>query len=132
MSHPVISRLSQSEMEWEILESKRLIEERLGSPVQHFAFPFGKQEECGEAALAILARGEFKSAATTEWGLNSPGTHPFYLRRVQIGEQTSLAMFAFQLNRLLLRAEFRRAPIPAISPLPGPQNAEAQAHRAVP
>ena len=132
MTHPVVSRLSRLEMEWEILESKRLLEERLDTPVRHFAFPFGKQEECGEAALAVLAKVGFKSAATTEWGLNSPGTHPFYLRRVQIGEGSSLAMFAFHLNRLLLRAEFRRAPISAISPRTSPQNAEAQPQRAVP
>jgi len=132
MTHPVISRLSRPEMEWEIAESKRLLEERLGAPVRHFAFPFGKHEECGESAVAILARGGFKSAATTEWGLNSPGTHPFYLRRVQIGETTSLAMFAFQLNRLLLRAEFRRAAAPKSSAETRPQNAETQPQRAVP
>jgi peptidoglycan/xylan/chitin deacetylase (PgdA/CDA1 family) len=132
MTHPVISRLSRAEMEWEILESKRLLEERLDAPVRHFAFPFGKQEECGEAALAILAKGGFKSAATTEWGVNSPGTHPFYLRRVQIGEQTSLAMFALQLNRLLLRADFRRAAISTISAVTRRQNAETQPQRAVP
>jgi len=102
MSHPVASRLSEDELTWEILESKRILELRLNSPVRHFAFPFGKREECGNAA-AILAKGGFHSASTTEWGLNSQGTDPFRLRRVQIGEMGTQAMFAFQLSQLFLR-----------------------------
>jgi peptidoglycan/xylan/chitin deacetylase (PgdA/CDA1 family) len=102
MTHPVVSRLSVPEMNWEICESKRILEERLDHPVRHFAFPFGKYEECGESAVSILARAGYRSAATTEWGLNACDTNPFYLRRVQIGEMGSLARFAFELTRLFL------------------------------
>jgi peptidoglycan/xylan/chitin deacetylase (PgdA/CDA1 family) len=102
MSHPVVSRLSEAELTWEILESKRILELRLDCPVRHFAFPFGKREECRNAD-AILAKGGFHSASTTEWGLNSRGTDPFQLRRVQIGEMGTQAMFAFQLSQLFLR-----------------------------
>jgi peptidoglycan/xylan/chitin deacetylase (PgdA/CDA1 family) len=104
MTHPVVSRLPVAEMEWEILKSKEILEERLDASVRHFAFPFGKRDECGDSALSILASGGFASAATTEWGLNSLGTNPFQLRRVQIGEMGSLAMFAFQLNKLFLNS----------------------------
>lgn len=104
MTHPVVSRLSRAELEWEILESRRILEDRLQSSVRHFAFPFGKEEECGEAAISTLARAGFRSAATTEWGLNTPSTDPFRLRRVQIGEMGSQAVFAFQLAKLLLSA----------------------------
>jgi peptidoglycan/xylan/chitin deacetylase (PgdA/CDA1 family) len=104
MSHPVVSRLTPLEMETELLESKRILEQKLGHPVQNFAFPFGKREECGGAAREILTRGGYRSAVTTEWGLNTPHTDPLQLNRVSIGEERSLAMFAFQLNRLFLRA----------------------------
>jgi len=103
MSHPVVSQLSSSELEWEIFESKRILEERLGCHVQHFAFPFGKSHECGESATAVLTAAGFVSAATTEWGINSVGSDPFKLRRVQTGEMESLATFAFQLSREFLR-----------------------------
>jgi peptidoglycan/xylan/chitin deacetylase (PgdA/CDA1 family) len=102
MSHPVVSRLSADEMDWELRESKRILEERLNYPVHHFAFPFGKHEECGERAVSILSQAGYRSAATTEWGLNSPGADPFSLRRVQIGELGTLARFAFELTRLFL------------------------------
>ena len=104
MTHPVVSRLEPAEMEWEILESKAILEARLDASVRHFAFPFGKRDECGDAAISVVARGGFDSAATTEWGLNSVATNPYELRRVQIGEMGSLAMFAFQLSRLFLYA----------------------------
>ena len=106
MSHPVVSRLSPLEMEKELLESKRILEQKLGHPVQSFAFPFGKREECGDAARQILTRGKYRSAVTTEWGLNTRYTDPMQLNRVSIGEERSLAMFAFQLNRLFLRTTF--------------------------
>lgn len=104
MTHPVVSRLSRAELEWEILESRRILEDRLQSPVRHFAFPFGKEEECGEVAIAALASAGYCSAATTEWGLNTPSANPFRLCRVQIGEMGSQAVFAFQLARLFLSA----------------------------
>jgi peptidoglycan/xylan/chitin deacetylase (PgdA/CDA1 family) len=108
MGHPVMSRLSHAQMEWEIFESKRILENRLEVPVRHFAFPFGKRDECGQASAVILASAGYQSAVTTEWGLNSLGTDPFQLRRVQIGEIGSLAMFAFQLNRLFLHTDLER------------------------
>lgn len=110
MSHPVVSQLSSSELEWEIFESKRVLEERLGCHVQHFAFPFGKSQECGESATSVLAAAGFVSAATTEWGVNSVGSDPFRLRRVQTGEMESLASFAFQLSRVFLRYDVDQFP----------------------
>lgn len=109
MSHPVVSRETPLEMETELLESKRILEQRLGHPVESFAFPFGKREECGGAAPEILARAGYRSAVTTEWGLNTPHSDPLQLNRVSIGDERSLAMFAFQLNRLFLRVDHANA-----------------------
>jgi peptidoglycan/xylan/chitin deacetylase (PgdA/CDA1 family) len=108
MTHPVVSRLSPAEMQLELLQSKQILEERLDRPVRHFAFPFGKRDECGEAATSMLANAGYQSAGTTEWGLNSAGSNPFQLYRVQIGELGSQAMFAFQLARLFLESSDNR------------------------
>jgi peptidoglycan/xylan/chitin deacetylase (PgdA/CDA1 family) len=102
MTHPVVSRLSCEEMKQELIESKAILEERLNVPVRHFAFPFGKSDECGEVATSMLAKAGYHSAGTTEWGLNGPGDDPFQLRRVQIGELGSQARFAWQLAKLFL------------------------------
>jgi len=104
VTHPVMSRLAPSEMERELLESKQIIEQQLGSAVRDFAFPFGQPADCGNIDAA-LGRCGYRSAATTVWGINRPATSPYCLRRVQIGEERQLAMFAFKLNELFLRAE---------------------------
>jgi peptidoglycan/xylan/chitin deacetylase (PgdA/CDA1 family) len=129
MTHPVVSRLPPDEMKWEILESKRILEEMLDSPVRHFAFPFGKREECGEAAASVLAAGGYESAATTEWGVNSVGSDRFQLRRVQIGEFGSLSMFAFQLARLFLHTDLDRAATVRENSATVKQAAEAEEQR---
>jgi peptidoglycan/xylan/chitin deacetylase (PgdA/CDA1 family) len=105
MTHPVVSRLTEEELYWEVGESKRILEDRLQRPILDFAFPFGKIDECGDAAVACLARFGFRSAATTIEGLNRAATNPFALRRVSFCEDGSLAIFAARLARLFLSSE---------------------------
>ncbi|HEX7960177.1 MAG TPA: polysaccharide deacetylase family protein [Terriglobales bacterium] len=105
MTHPVLSRLDAVSLNAELAESKRLIEERIQSEVKHFAYPFGKSEECGEATGAALLRLGFRSAVTTISGVNTPMVHPYRLRRVQMGDDVSLSMFAFRLARLMLQPD---------------------------
>lgn len=129
MTHPVVSRLEPAEMEWEILKSKAILEARLDASVRHFAFPFGKRDECGDAAISVVAKGGFDSAATTEWGLNSVATNPYQLRRVQIGEMGSLAMFAFQLNKLFLYGGLEDSDARLRDPFAARQNVAIEAQR---
>jgi peptidoglycan/xylan/chitin deacetylase (PgdA/CDA1 family) len=105
VTHPVVSRLPAAIAEEELSESKRILEDRLGRPVKDFAYPFGQPADCGLAAETILRRCGYRSAATTSWGVNAPGGNLYQLRRVQIGEDRSLAMFAFQLNRIFLQMQ---------------------------
>ena len=92
-------------MNSELAESKRLVEERIQSEVKHFAYPFGKTNECGDVTGAVLLRLGFRSAVTTMWGANTRSVHPYRLRRVQIGDNVSLSMFALRLTRLLLQSD---------------------------
>jgi peptidoglycan/xylan/chitin deacetylase (PgdA/CDA1 family) len=105
LTHPVVSRLLPSEMADELSQSKEILEKKIGCRVQDFAFPFGQRADCGEAAESVLAGLGYRSAATTCWGINRPGGNPFALSRVQIGEESSLPLFAFRLNQLFLRRE---------------------------
>ena len=102
VSHPVVSRLSATAAEEELRQSKRVLEERLGKPVEDFAFPFGQPADCGVAAEEPLRRCGYRSAVTTTWGVNSANTGRYRLRRVQIGEERSLALFAFRLGQMFL------------------------------
>ncbi len=100
MTHPVLSRVSPEEWNRQIADSKALIEARLGCEVRDFAFPFGKPKDCGAIAAEKLSRLGLRSAMTTIIGINQPGTDCFRLRRMVQGEESSLAMFAYRLQRL--------------------------------
>jgi peptidoglycan/xylan/chitin deacetylase (PgdA/CDA1 family) len=105
MTHPVVSRLTDEQLESELCESKQLLEERIATPTRHFAFPFGKPADCGEAALPVLIRCAYRSAATTVEGTNAPGDRLYALRRTQVVNERSVPMFAFKLSQLFFSAE---------------------------
>jgi peptidoglycan/xylan/chitin deacetylase (PgdA/CDA1 family) len=109
LTHPVVSKLTLAELACELTESRRLLEEKLGTPVLDFAFPFGKESDCSVAAVEQLARSGYRSAATTTPGVNTPQVNPFELRRLQVGDHGTLARFAFDLSKSFLRPENPRA-----------------------
>lgn len=102
MTHPVVSRLLPGRMRDEIAGSKNLIEERLNATVDEFAFPFGKARDCGTAAPELLKEVGFVNAVTTVVGMNRPGDNLYRLRRVVVGNDTSIARFALNVHRLFL------------------------------
>jgi peptidoglycan/xylan/chitin deacetylase (PgdA/CDA1 family) len=81
-THPWLSRLSRAEAEDEILGSKARIEEMLGTPVRHFAYPFGSPESFTAETVEILKAGGFVSAATTGRSPCRPGVSLYALPRI--------------------------------------------------
>ena len=110
LTHPVVSRLTQEQLEHEIIDSKRILEARIEERVQHFAFPFGKSTDCGTAAFPVIAKAGFRSASTTEDGVNGPGSDLLALNRVSLGEERHLPMFALKMAQLFLTSSVRKAP----------------------
>lgn len=100
MTHPVLSRLTPDAVRREVGESKWLIENRLGVQVENFAFPFGKPKDCGSIGADALSQLGIRTALTTIVGVNEPGGNTFRLRRMVQGNETSIAMFAYRLQRL--------------------------------
>jgi peptidoglycan/xylan/chitin deacetylase (PgdA/CDA1 family) len=75
MTHPAVSRLTESQVDSELADSKQALEHRIGNSALHFAYPFGKPADCGTAALPFLMRNGYRSAATTVEGVNEPGNN---------------------------------------------------------
>jgi peptidoglycan/xylan/chitin deacetylase (PgdA/CDA1 family) len=118
MTHPAVSQLTESQLESELGESKRMLENRIGGPAVHFAYPFGKPADCGTAALPFLVRNGYRSAATTVEGVNEPGHNCYHLRRSQVGNERSISMFAFRLNQLFLSSGAQDSTIPYLGAAP--------------
>jgi peptidoglycan/xylan/chitin deacetylase (PgdA/CDA1 family) len=105
LTHPVVSQLSADGLARELGESKKILETKLQVPVFDFAFPFGKTTDWTAAAIKALSQYGYRSAVSTVPGVNTPGTEPFELRRLQVGHDWSLARFAFDLSQAFLKAE---------------------------
>jgi peptidoglycan/xylan/chitin deacetylase (PgdA/CDA1 family) len=131
MTHPAVSQLTESQLDRELGESKRALEQRIGSPTVHFAYPFGQPADCGTTALPFLVRNGYRSASTTVEGVNEPGDNRYQLRRSQVGNERSISMFAFRLNQLFLSrgTQDSATSFPAEALVPGGNVAESDPQR---
>lgn len=99
MTHPKMGALNKKQIEWEITESKRLIEKKTGIRVKHFSYPYsflGGQlgdPRVLETVKTILKAEGFEAACSTEIGTNLKKTDIFALKRVQIFNKDSLFHF---------------------------------------
>ncbi len=101
-SHPYLSRLSRAQAEDEILGSKARLEEMLGVPVRHFAYPFGSRDSFTEETVEILRAGGFVSALTTRRGACKPGAPMYALPRILFDGSASGRVVAARLSGLWL------------------------------
>jgi len=97
VNHPFLSRLAQEQAAWEVSECKRRIEDELQLPVEHFAYPNGREEDFGEWNKELIRGAGYRAALTTIWGVNYASTDRMELRRGGPWEE-SAAMFAYKLD----------------------------------
>jgi peptidoglycan/xylan/chitin deacetylase (PgdA/CDA1 family) len=97
VTHPFVSRLEPDQAVWEISECKRRIEEELQTPVEHFAYPNGREGDFEAWSKQLLHEAGYRAAVSTLWGVNYPSTDPMELRRGQPWEENP-AVFAAKLD----------------------------------
>jgi len=88
-----MSGLSDAELEAELFESRRALEEELGEGIRVFAYPFGRANDYCPAQRDVV--GKYYEAATTAIrGLNRPGRLSLLeLRRTCVSGEWSHAEF---------------------------------------
>jgi peptidoglycan/xylan/chitin deacetylase (PgdA/CDA1 family) len=86
VTHPRLDELSLSEMESEVCDSKRQLEQLLGRRVETFAYPHGAYDR--RVREAVMAAG-FQSAAAVKNGLSHREDDPYALARVTVMATTS-------------------------------------------
>jgi peptidoglycan/xylan/chitin deacetylase (PgdA/CDA1 family) len=92
-SHCILSRAEDSQVDAEISDSRRVIEERTGRRVIHFAYPNGRMDDYDARAIAALGRYGFQTAVTTVNGINQALASPFELRRVTFAGPKCMVAF---------------------------------------
>ena len=89
VSHPRLDRISQVEVEIELIESKSDIEQHLGHEVEVFAYPYGRFD----AYVKELTEKTFLGACGTELGYVNLDSDPFALNRIDVYYFQRPAMF---------------------------------------
>ena len=95
VAHPWLARIPLQEARNELKNSKAQLEDTIGGPVQHFAYPFGSYNEAVRDAAAEVG---YTAACSTRWGKRHTAADLFALRRVEIMGQDSLFQFACKLR----------------------------------
>lgn len=98
MSHPMLKKHDEAIARKEIAFSKTLVEERIGRPVRHFAYPVGDPTSAGPRDFSLAAQAGFDTAVTTRRGhvFSAHAGHLHALPRVSINGafQTDAALRA--------------------------------------
>ena len=111
MHHFPLSVLSQQQAKDEIKGSKDILEECLGHPVNHFAYPFGERREATPRDFALVRQAGYHTAVTTRFA-NLFADHQAHLQCLPRFDAPALGDDQFELacNGLLQvrRNRFRR------------------------
>ncbi len=108
MHHPVLAYLADTqELRQEVMECRRVLEDRLGHPVRTFAYPIGKQEHIGDEVVSIVQEAGYQWAVTTIEDVNTDQTDHFLLRRLPGDLDQHWLIMASELVGLLGLSRFR-------------------------
>ncbi len=113
MTHAILTQLVEEERRGEIEGARAACEEALGVPCDAFAYPNGQPDDFSAETGELLRRLGFSCGLTTIHGLNPSGADPFTLRRIGVGDRTSLPELEAHLSGFtdLLLALRRRLPL---------------------
>lgn len=81
VNHPRVSSLTPEAAFSELFDSKTRLEERLGSGVPFFAFPYGRAADCSERDFSIARKAGYAGVATTRKGIVRHRAQPYALPR---------------------------------------------------
>lgn len=95
LSHTILSRLNNSIAEFEICESKEILEKRLHSEIQYFAYPNGRPEDLNDRIIKTLKKAGYTAACTWIHGYNdSDNIDSFFkLKRVAVSKDICTGIF---------------------------------------
>jgi hypothetical protein len=74
-------------------ESKKFLEDRLGVPINHFAYPYG---DLSQPVVDIVKGAGYLTACSVRAGFNNKNTSPFIIKRIGIFGEDSLWKFALK------------------------------------
>jgi len=93
--HVWMAKIPEAQAAEEASNSKVRLEDLLGKPVNHFAYPYGNNNS---VVREIVEKAGYISAVSTRAGKNNPETGLFSLRRIEIMGNDALWQFRLKLK----------------------------------
>ena len=113
-SHPLLTILNVDELEEEVLESKKIIHEKLSDGKRIFCYPYGKRGAFDKNITQLLKDHGFDAACSAIHGINRPGGDPYAIKRTAMISEP-IGTFALRTSGLFeilkeLQAQWKRKP----------------------
>ena len=98
LTHPVLSQVSEEKLRFELVESKRKIEEEIGDKVITVSYPFGGKNALDEKVKQVAKDAGYEFGVSYIHGLNYVNTYDlFALNRLHVERVFNLPLFKMQL-----------------------------------
>jgi len=94
-SHKNLQKLTLKDLEFEILDSKKWLEDNLNLPIRTFAYPFGKYDD---RSLKILKSSDYNHAFNTKFGFVNNKKNNFEIPRIDIWNNDTISDFALKIK----------------------------------
>jgi peptidoglycan/xylan/chitin deacetylase (PgdA/CDA1 family) len=101
LTHPMLAKHPEEAVRQELVQSRARIEEAVGKPARHLAYPVGDPTSAGRREFALARDLGFASAVTTRPGMIFPqhASHPTALPRLSVnGRHQNLDMLDILLS----------------------------------
>lgn len=101
VTHPELRYLSKKEIEYELRSSKEIIEDRIGSTVESFSYPFAFPEEDREFTIklrGILEGCGYKNGVSTRIGTANDVEDKYFLKRIPVNSYDDIPLFKAKLE----------------------------------
>jgi peptidoglycan/xylan/chitin deacetylase (PgdA/CDA1 family) len=79
LTHARLTRLTLRDAREEIFASKKKLEDVFGVVIEHFCYPYG---DWNEPVRDLVVEAGYRTACTTDFGINTPATPPLALHRI--------------------------------------------------
>ncbi len=87
VTHSCLAFETEEEQKWEILSSKRRIEEIIGKTIDVFSYPFGQRDDFTKKTVEIAVGCGFKRIFAAYSGVANERTPNGYIPRINIGKE---------------------------------------------
>lgn len=91
VNHPSFKAITDAQIRNEVEQSVNILESKLNTPIEHFAYPYGSPVEVGKREVEVLTKTKIKTATTGRRGNIMAGHQEYLLAlpRLYVGPETT-------------------------------------------